>query len=93
MIESLLSTIISILVAICLNMGVDISDVPCACQSCGESYPVTQMVVCDTCGSRICNVCRDSYDYTVGNDDCCFCCDDSAPAGQLPDDYVWPYED
>lgn len=93
MIESLLSTIISILVAICMNMGVDISNVNCPCESCGESYPVTEMVVCDNCGAHICKVCNDSYIYTVGNADYCFYCDYEAPAGQLPEDYIWPYDD
>lgn len=87
MLQSMLSAIISILLAICGHMFVDVSDAYMACESCGEKWRVTSMVQCDACHSYVCPICVDSYAYTCGDTGMCFCCDDDAPMGVLPDDY------
>lgn len=60
---------------------------PLYCDSCGMLTPPDAMTTCDACGAQVCRICADSYAYTVPGSGLCFYCDDSAPCGQLPDDY------
>lgn len=42
---------------------------PFWCDSCGETYLYSNMIVCDNCGAHICETCAELYDG-----DGCFVC-------------------
>lgn len=57
---------------------------PFWCDSCGESYLTSDMVVCDVCGAHVCTGCADAYETEHGIG--CFVCEgDSSVSGHDPE--------
>lgn len=65
---------------------------PFWCDSCGETYLDSDMIVCENCGAYICEICADLYENENG-DTCigCYVCEGQAGIiGHNPDNDVQP---
>lgn len=57
---------------------------PFWCDSCGETYLTSDMVVCDVCGAHVCTGCADAYETEHGLG--CFVCEgDPTISGHDPE--------